>query len=74
MEAVEIKSTKNRMVISIDKSSVDSDYIVELTERLRTETLAKRIDFDKKILKLAGEIKKKWWKENKDEFLGVAVR
>ena len=73
MEAVEIKSTKNRMIISIDKSSIDSDYIIELTERLRVETLAKRVDFDKKMLKLADEIKKKWWEKNRDGFLGVAA-
>ncbi|HAK88870.1 MAG: hypothetical protein A2X55_11625 [Nitrospirae bacterium GWB2_47_37] len=74
MEALEIKSTKDRMIISIDKSSIDSDYIIELMDRLKTETLAKKVDFSKGILKLADEIKKKWWKENKDEFLGVAVR
>lgn len=74
MRALEIKSTKDRMIISIDKSSIDSDYIVELMERLEVETLSKKIDFDKGILKLADEIKKKWWKQNKDKFLGTAVR
>ncbi len=73
MEALEIKSTKDRMIISIDKSSIDSDYIIELMERLKVETLAKKVDFNKGILKLADEIKKKWWKENKDEFLEVAA-
>jgi hypothetical protein len=73
MGALEIKSTKDRMIISIDKSSIDSDYIIELMERLKVETLAKKVDFDKRILKLADEIKKKWWKENKDKFLGSAA-
>jgi len=74
MKALEIKSTRDRMIISIDKASIDSDYIIELMERLKVETLAKKVDFNKGILKLADEIKKKWWKENKKEFLMGAAR
>lgn len=71
MEAMEIKSTKDRMIISIDKSSVDSDYIIELMERLKVEAIAKKVNFNRDILKIADEIKKKWWEENKNKFLGV---
>jgi hypothetical protein len=69
MEAVEITSSKDRVVISIDKSLVSKEYLLNLLDRLQVENLAKKADFDEKILEISEEIKSNWWKENKDRFL-----
>jgi hypothetical protein len=42
MEAVEVTSLKDRMVISIDKSLVSKEYLLNLLDRLYLEGLAKK--------------------------------
>jgi len=69
MEAVEVTSLKDRVVISIDKSLVSKEYLLNLLDRLQLENLLKKADFDKKVLDISEEIKSNWWKENKDRFL-----
>ena len=69
MEAVEVTSLKDRLVISIDKSLVSKEYLLNLLNRLYLEDLAKKADFDEKVLEISEEIKSNWWKENKDRFL-----
>ena len=69
MEAIELKSYKNKYLISLDKSYFDKEIIYNLLERLRIEYLAKKISFNKSIEDLGEEIKEEWWKKNKDKFL-----
>lgn len=69
MEAVEVTSVENRLVISIDKSLVSKDYLLNLLDRLQTESLIKKADFNERVLEISEEIKSNWWKENKDRFL-----
>ncbi len=69
MEAVEVTSLKDRVVISIDKSLVSKEYLLNLLDRLQFENLLKKADFDEKVLDISEEIKSNWWKENKDRFL-----
>jgi hypothetical protein len=69
MEAVEVTSLKDRMVISIDKSLVSKEYLLNLLNRLYLEGLAKKADFDEEVLEVSEEIKSNWWKENKERFL-----
>ena len=69
MEAVEVTSLKDRVVISIDKSLVSKEYLLNLLDRLQLENLLKKADFDEKVLDISEEIKSNWWKENKDQFL-----
>ena len=69
MEAVEVTSLKDRLVISIDKSLVSKEYLLNLLNRLYLEDLSKKADFDEKVLEISEEIKSNWWKENKDRFL-----
>ncbi|MCK4763520.1 MAG: hypothetical protein KAW12_15075 [Candidatus Aminicenantes bacterium] len=69
MEAVEVTSLKDRVVINIDKSLISKEYLLSLLNRLQLENLIKKADFDKKILGIPKEIKSNWWKENKDRFL-----
>lgn len=69
MDAVEITSLKDRLIINIDKSMFSKEYLVNLLNRLRLEELAKKADFNENVLKISDEIKSNWWKENKDRFL-----
>ncbi|MCI0495925.1 hypothetical protein L0Z72_13050, partial [candidate division KSB1 bacterium] len=61
MESLTIRSTENKVIITIDKSSVDDDFLDGLFNRLTTEQLLKKADFDEDVLKLSEEIKKDWW-------------
>lgn len=69
MEAVEVTSLKDKLVISIDKSLVSKEYLLSLLNRLQLENLVKKADFDEKVLEVSEAIKTNWWKENKDNFL-----
>jgi len=69
MEAFEIKSTKDKLIITVDRSTVDARVVTNLVKRLRVEQLVKKADFDDDILELAERIKKDWWKKNKKRFL-----
>jgi hypothetical protein len=69
MEVFEIESTKDKLIITIDRTSVDARISTNLLKRLRVEQLVKKADFDNDIIQLAETIKEKWWKKNKRRFL-----
>jgi hypothetical protein len=71
MEAVEVTSLKDRVIISIDKSLINKEYLLNLLDRLQVESLSQKANFDEKVLDISEEIKKNWWKENKDRFLNA---
>lgn len=69
MEALSIRSTETKVIITIDKSSVDNDFLNGLFNRLKTEQLLKKADFNEDVLKLSDEIKNDWWEKNKKNFI-----
>lgn len=69
MEAINIQSTEEKYVISIDKNAVDKDFLFDLLERLSIENLAQKINMDDSIIDLGEDIKKEWWQNNKDRLL-----
>jgi hypothetical protein len=69
MEVFEIKSTKDKLIITVDRSAVDPRFLTNLVKRLRVEQLIRKANFDDDILELAERIKKDWWKKNKKRFL-----
>jgi hypothetical protein len=69
MEAINIQSTEKKYVISIDKNAVDKDFLFDLLERLSIENLAQKVKMDDSIIDFGEDIKKEWWKNNKDRFL-----
>jgi hypothetical protein len=71
MEAVEVTSLRDRVVISIDKSLIDKESLLNLLDRLQVENLSQKANFDEKVLNISEEIKRNWWKENKDQFLNA---
>lgn len=69
MEAINLQTTEDKFVISIDKLMVDKLFLIELLHRLRVEYLANGVNFDETIEDLGEEIKSKWWYANKEKFL-----
>ena len=69
MEGYKVKSSDTQIQISIDRSLVDIDSINNLLERLRVEELVKKAKFTEKVLNVAEEIKKNWWKKNKVKYM-----
>jgi len=69
MQSIELKSHDNRIVLDMDASIVDYEALFRFMGTLQVETLAKQIDFDEGILKLADELKSHWWAENKSKFV-----
>jgi hypothetical protein len=69
MEVFEIKSTRDKLIITVDRSAVDARFLTNLVKRLRVEQLIRKANFDDDILELAERIKKDWWKKNKKRFL-----
>jgi hypothetical protein len=70
MEVFEVKSTKDKLIITLDRSAVSPKFVVNLLERLRIEQLVQKADFDEDVLELSEKIKKEWWAKNKKRFLG----
>ena len=69
MRAIDINTTEDRFVISIDKRVIDKETLLELVEKFRLEYLVRKADFDESIEDLGEEIKSSWWNENKDRFI-----
>ncbi len=69
MQAIEVKSTDDKIIITIDRGAVDIDFLTNLLNKFRVEQLIKKANFDEEILKLSKEIKQDWWQKNKAAFL-----
>ena len=69
MNSIDLQSTNDKFVISIDKNIVDKVFLFDLLERLRIEYLAKKVNFDEGIVELGEDIKSDWWKANKKRFI-----
>jgi len=69
MNTIAVKSSKNKIVVTFDKTKSNMDILLKFIDRLDIEEKAKKIDFSKDILKIAEEIKSKWWQANKKRFL-----
>jgi hypothetical protein len=69
MTEYKVTSSENKVIVSIDKSLMDKEYVLEILERLRLEYLAKKADFNESVMGLSRRIKTDWWKKNKESFL-----
>ncbi|MCG8606013.1 hypothetical protein MJD09_13605 [bacterium] len=57
MQAIEVKST-DKVIITIEKKSVDVDYLTNLLNEFRVEHLITKANFDHEMLKLSTETKR----------------
>jgi hypothetical protein len=69
MNAIAVKSSKDKIVVTFDKTESNVEILLKFLDRLEIEEKAKKIDFSKDILRIAEEIKSKWWQANKKRFL-----
>jgi predicted DNA-binding protein YlxM (UPF0122 family) len=69
MNALTIKQTNQSVVITLDKSVFDVNYISNLLTQIRTEYLVQQADFDDSIEEIAEEIKANWWAKNRQSIL-----
>lgn len=72
MNTITVKSLKDKVVVTFDKTESNMDILLKFLDRLEIEQKAKKIDFSKDILKIAEEIKSKWWQANKKRLLKKA--
>jgi len=75
MSQVEIKTLKDKWIITVDKSVTDVETIDSFLKKLKIEELTRKADFDEeKLMQISDEIKKDWWDKNKKEFLkGIKI-
>jgi hypothetical protein len=74
MNLYQVESDENRIVISIDKNLIDTNELINLLNRFRVEYLSKKADFQEDVVKIANDIKKIWWRDNKDQYLKADVQ
>ncbi len=69
MEAIKIDTTKDKLIITIDKDSVDAEFIKRILKLYKINQLASKGNLKKDILKIAEEIDSEWWKKNSESFM-----
>lgn len=70
MEAISLETTEDKVLITVDKSSISPDFVIRLVEQLRMEYLAQKVNFSGDIEKVGENIKSDWWNNNKSRILG----
>ncbi len=69
MQAITIQNQPDQYVISIAKTAISKDDLLDLLQTLQLVQLAQKVDFDDSILALAEEINTNWWQQNKERFI-----
>jgi hypothetical protein len=69
MKTINLETTDDRFLISIDRQFMDKSFLVQLIEKIRVEYLAKKLDVDEKVEDIGEEIKHTWWEKNKSKFI-----
>ncbi len=49
MQAIDLQTTEDKFLISIDKNLVDKEFLLNLIEKIRLEYLVRKADFDETI-------------------------
>ena len=69
MTSIQLEANTEKYLISVDKTAVDKEWVLQLIQRLRTEELARSFDFNENIEMLGEQIKADWWSKNKHRFI-----
>jgi hypothetical protein len=69
MSGIDIKTIKDQVIIMIDSSLINIDFLNNLYSRVRVEELVKKAKFDDKVVKIGEEIKGEWWRKNRIKYL-----
>lgn len=69
MKSFSIQSVGNQAVITVDLSFMNIGSLNRLFERLRTEQLIQKADFEDEVAEIGREIKQGWWQKNRENYL-----
>lgn len=69
MDDLIIENKGDQMILKLNKSRFDENYLISLVKRLQIENLAQKSEFTPEIMNIAEQINQDWWKTNGDEFL-----
>jgi len=69
MTTIHLDTQPDKYLISIDRSAIDRQWLVQLIERLRMEELSTQFDFGEEVEELGEQIKADWWEKNKSRFI-----
>lgn len=69
MENVIIENKGEQMVLTLNKSGFDENYLISLVKRLQLEGLAQKSGFSSEIQTIAEQIDQQWWDVNGEKFL-----
>ncbi len=69
MTTIQLDTQPDKYLISIDRSAIDRQWLVQWIERLRMEELAAQFDFGEEVEALGEQIKADWWEKNKSRFI-----
>jgi hypothetical protein len=69
MDTIAIKSSKDKITVTFDRTESNVDILLRFIDRLEIEQSVKKIDFSKDVIKIADDIKSRWWQANKKRFL-----
>ncbi|MEZ5058753.1 MAG: hypothetical protein R2879_17090 [Saprospiraceae bacterium] len=68
MKLINLKTTEDKFLISIDRSAMDKESLMRLIENIQMELLAQEANIDPSVVEIGAEIKSSWWDKNKEEF------
>ncbi len=71
MSALQITTTSDRFLISLDRKAIKRESLLRLLELFRLEMLAERVDFEASIEGLGEEVVANWWEKNKESYLNL---
>lgn len=69
MQNFNIQSQGDQIVITVDRSLMSLESLNRLFERLRVEQLVKNADFRDEVVEIGTEIKRDWWRKNREQYL-----
>ena len=69
MQVIDLQTTDDKFLLTIDRTFIDKEFLMRLVENIRLEYLARKVDFDESIEDLGEEMKKDWWEKNKSKFI-----
>ncbi|MGB3852174.1 MAG: hypothetical protein WA958_19575 [Tunicatimonas sp.] len=69
MSNISLNSDNNQLVVTIDTSDLDQDYLFKVVEKIELEVLAQKARVEEDTLDIAEQISRDWWRENKNDYL-----
>jgi len=69
MNAIQIKSTKDKYIITIQKDALGKAQVLEVLRWMRLKLLLQKAEFESDIEEVGEDILSEWWEKNKSTFI-----